>query len=79
MVGRENDEDVEAGLRLPGQEAEEDNVDMSDPFDVADTKNAPLETLRRWRQAALVLNATRRFRYTLNLKKDEEKKFKGCA
>lgn len=73
MVGRENDEDVEAGLRLPGQEAEEDNVDMSDPFDVADTKNAPLETLRRWRQAALVLNATRRFRYTLNLKKDEEK------
>ncbi|XP_073098761.1 calcium-transporting ATPase 5, plasma membrane-type isoform X1 [Elaeis guineensis] len=36
-------------------------------------KNAPIERLRRWRQAALVLNASRRFRYTLDLKKDEEK------
>lgn len=45
----------------------------SGPFDIAHTKNAPLETLRRWRQAALVLNASRRFRYTLDLKKEEEK------
>ncbi|KAF8025302.1 hypothetical protein BT93_F2213 [Corymbia citriodora subsp. variegata] len=73
MLGRENDNDVEAGPRLPREEEEEDNVDPSDPFDVADTKNASLETLRRWRQAALVLNATRRFRYTLNLKKHEAK------
>ncbi|KAK1420879.1 hypothetical protein QVD17_22811, partial [Tagetes erecta] len=27
-----------------------------------------------WRQAALVLNASRRFRYTLDLKRAEEKK-----
>lgn len=26
-----------------------------------------------WQQAALVLNASRRFRYTLDLKRDEEK------
>ncbi|KAI6689764.1 hypothetical protein NL676_026592 [Syzygium grande] len=71
MSGREND--VEAGPKLPGEGEEEDNVDQSDPFDVADTKNASLETLRRWRQAALVLNATRRFRYTLDLKKHEGK------
>lgn len=45
----------------------------SDPFDIADTKNASLETLKRWRQAALVLNASRRFRYTLDIKKEEEK------
>ncbi|XP_021665208.1 calcium-transporting ATPase 9, plasma membrane-type isoform X2 [Hevea brasiliensis] len=45
----------------------------SDPFDIAHTKNAPHKTLRRWRQAALVLNASRRFRYTLDLKKEEEK------
>ncbi|KAJ6822001.1 calcium-transporting ATPase 8, plasma membrane-type-like [Iris pallida] len=36
-------------------------------------KNAPIERLRRWRQAALVLNASRRFRYTLDLKKEEQK------
>ncbi|XP_072963487.1 calcium-transporting ATPase 5, plasma membrane-type-like isoform X2 [Typha angustifolia] len=42
------------------------------PF-VIPPKGAPLERLRRWRQAALVLNASRRFRYTLDLKKEEEK------
>ncbi|XP_029118614.1 calcium-transporting ATPase 5, plasma membrane-type isoform X2 [Elaeis guineensis] len=42
------------------------------PFDIP-PKNAPIERLRRWRQAALVLNASRRFRYTLDLKKEEEK------
>ncbi|CAA6670351.1 unnamed protein product [Spirodela intermedia] len=36
-------------------------------------KNASIERLRRWRQAALVLNASRRFRYTLDLKKEGEK------
>ncbi|WCJ28540.1 calcium-transporting ATPase putative [Euphorbia peplus] len=45
----------------------------SDPFDIAHTKNCPRESLKRWRQAALVLNASRRFRYTLDLKKEEEK------
>ncbi|PKA52886.1 Calcium-transporting ATPase 9, plasma membrane-type [Apostasia shenzhenica] len=43
-----------------------------DAFDIP-AKNAPIERLRRWRQAALVLNASRRFRYTLDLKREEEK------
>ncbi|XP_059643033.1 calcium-transporting ATPase 9, plasma membrane-type [Cornus florida] len=47
--------------------------DSSDPFDIANPKNTSHDTLRRWRQAALVLNASRRFRYTLDLKKEEEK------
>ncbi|KAG5559719.1 hypothetical protein RHGRI_009287 [Rhododendron griersonianum] len=46
----------------------------SGPFDIYRTKNASVDRLRRWRQAALVLNASRRFRYTLDLKKEEEKK-----
>ncbi|CAL9112259.1 unnamed protein product [Musa textilis] len=41
-------------------------------FDIP-PKNVPVERLRRWRRAALVLNASRRFRYTLDLKKEEEK------
>ncbi|GKV26720.1 hypothetical protein SLEP1_g35968 [Rubroshorea leprosula] len=49
------------------------DVGPSDPFNIANTKNAPHETLKRWRQAALVLNASRRFRYTLDLRKEEEK------
>ncbi|KAK8916917.1 Calcium-transporting ATPase 8, plasma membrane-type [Platanthera zijinensis] len=44
----------------------------SDAFDIP-SKNVPVERLWRWRQAALVLNASRRFRYTLDLKKEEEK------
>ncbi|AQK45926.1 Calcium-transporting ATPase 9 plasma membrane-type [Zea mays] len=44
----------------------------ADPFDIP-AKGAPLERLRKWRQAALVLNASRRFRYTLDLKKEEQK------
>ncbi|CAK8535562.1 unnamed protein product [Lathyrus sativus] len=51
-------------------------IDPDDPFDVTQTKNAPPETLKRWRQAAFVLNASRRFRYTLDLKKEEEKEHK---
>lgn len=44
----------------------------ADPFDIP-AKRAPVERLRRWRQAALVLNASRRFRYTLDLEKEKEK------
>ncbi|RDX60431.1 Calcium-transporting ATPase 9, plasma membrane-type, partial [Mucuna pruriens] len=51
-------------------------VDPDDPFDITQTKNAPHEALRRWRQAAFVLNASRRFRYTLDLKKEEDKEKK---
>ncbi|KAL5152717.1 Calcium-transporting ATPase 9, plasma membrane-type [Glycine soja] len=51
-------------------------VDPNDPFDITHTKNAPPESLKRWRQAAFVLNASRRFRYTLDLKKEEEKEQK---
>lgn len=47
--------------------------DDEDPFSITRTKDAPVDRLRRWRQAALVLNASRRFRYTLDLKKEEEK------
>ncbi|CAL1386810.1 unnamed protein product [Linum trigynum] len=54
-------------------EEDDDVEDETDPFDIAQTKNASHNTLRRWRQAALVLNASRRFRYTLDLKKEEEK------
>ncbi|XP_039141266.1 calcium-transporting ATPase 10, plasma membrane-type-like, partial [Dioscorea cayenensis subsp. rotundata] len=49
-----------------------DNVISDDAFDIP-AKNASIQRLRRWRQAALVLNASRRFRYTLDLKKEEEK------
>ncbi|KAL8479739.1 hypothetical protein ACS0TY_026611 [Phlomoides rotata] len=52
----------------------EDDEDDGSPFSIARTKSAPLDQLRRWRQAALVLNASRRFRYTLDLKKEEERK-----
>ncbi|KAK9924012.1 hypothetical protein M0R45_032402 [Rubus argutus] len=68
--------DMESGakVRLPTEFGDDAaSSDGDDPFDIAHTKNAPPETLRRWRQAALVLNASRRFRYTLDLKKEEEK------
>ncbi|TVU05043.1 hypothetical protein EJB05_48191 [Eragrostis curvula] len=55
----------------PEVEVEEEEV-FDDAFDIPH-KNAPHDRLRRWRQAALVLNASRRFRYTLDLKKEEEK------
>ncbi|KAL1816250.1 hypothetical protein DCAR_0520625 [Daucus carota subsp. sativus] len=51
-----------------------DDEEDSGPFDIFRTKSASVDRLRRWRQAALVLNASRRFRYTLDLKKEEEKK-----
>uniref|UniRef100_J3MUF6 Calcium-transporting ATPase n=1 Tax=Oryza brachyantha TaxID=4533 RepID=J3MUF6_ORYBR len=53
-----------------------EETDAEDKFDDAfdiPHKNASHDRLRRWRQAALVLNASRRFRYTLDLKKEEEK------
>uniref|UniRef100_A0A2P2MNJ3 Calcium-transporting ATPase n=2 Tax=Rhizophora mucronata TaxID=61149 RepID=A0A2P2MNJ3_RHIMU len=71
--------DVEVGCSPTKHFKEEEGdhcnglMEGSDPFDIAYTKNAPLETFRRWRQAALVLNASRRFRYTLDLKKEGEK------
>ncbi|ESW10749.1 hypothetical protein PHAVU_009G234600 [Phaseolus vulgaris] len=65
--------DIEAGPATR-RSIDLDSGDLSDPFDIARTKNASIERLRRWRQAALVLNASRRFRYTLDLKKEEEKK-----
>ncbi|XP_027939837.1 calcium-transporting ATPase 9, plasma membrane-type [Vigna unguiculata] len=58
------------------EDDDEELVDPDDPFDITQTKNASHDTLRRWRQAALVLNASRRFRYTLDLKKEEEKEQK---
>ncbi|KAH1232142.1 Calcium-transporting ATPase 8, plasma membrane-type [Glycine max] len=65
--------DIEAGTSARRSD-DLDGGNFSDPFDIARTKNASVERLRRWRQAALVLNASRRFRYTLDLKKEEEKK-----
>ncbi|KAK3434030.1 hypothetical protein EUGRSUZ_D01503 [Eucalyptus grandis] len=61
--------DLEAGSRR--SEADEP---FDDPFDITGTKHVPLDRLRRWRQAALVLNARRRYRYTLDLKKEEQVK-----
>ncbi|KAG0500185.1 hypothetical protein HPP92_000257 [Vanilla planifolia] len=49
------------------------DISVSDSTFEIPPKNVPVERLRRWRQAALVLNASRRFRYTLDLKKAEEK------
>lgn len=65
-------DDLEAGSGRSG-DYEEDDDSSSGPFDITSTKNAPIKRLKRWRQAALVLNASRRFRYTLDLKKQEEK------
>ncbi|KAF0898070.1 hypothetical protein E2562_001741 [Oryza meyeriana var. granulata] len=47
--------------------------DLSDdPFDLPH-KSASVDRLRRWRQAALELNSSRRFRYTQYLKNEEAK------
>ncbi|CAM8909633.1 unnamed protein product [Rhodiola kirilowii] len=68
-------DDMEAGLSNAAREEgiDEDLEVEDDPFDIGDAKKASVETLKRWRRAALVLNASRRFRYTLDLKKAEEK------
>ncbi|KAL2967897.1 hypothetical protein AAZX31_15G001100 [Glycine max] len=62
----------------PTDDNDDDDLlaDPDDPFDITHTKNAPPEAIKRWRQAAFVLNASRRFRYTLDLKKEEEKEQK---
>ncbi|KAM7477868.1 hypothetical protein LguiA_026081 [Lonicera macranthoides] len=65
-LGQAHNNDLESG----GYGEEE----ASGPFDIVRTKSASVDRLKRWRQAALVLNASRRFRYTLDLKKQEEKK-----
>ncbi|KAM7260123.1 hypothetical protein ACFE04_015864 [Oxalis oulophora] len=75
---KDKDKDVEAGPTYKEYRTDDEDKDLvdnddDDPFDIAQTKNVPVETLKRWRQAALVLNASRRFRYTLDLKKEEEK------
>lgn len=62
--------DLEGG---GSRSTDDDDDESSSPFDIISTKNASIDRLRRWRQAALVLNASRRFRYTLDLKKEEEK------
>ncbi|PSS18180.1 Calcium-transporting ATPase [Actinidia chinensis var. chinensis] len=66
-----HDHDMEAGG--VGGWTTPHETEFVDPFDIGNTKNASIETLKRWRQAALVLNASRRFRYTLDLRKEEEK------
>ncbi|XP_021275720.1 calcium-transporting ATPase 10, plasma membrane-type-like [Herrania umbratica] len=66
--------DVEAGSSRSAHSDNEDDEFSAGPFDITSTKNAPIDRLRGWRQAALVLNASRRFRYTLDLKKEEQKK-----
>ncbi|CAL1373976.1 unnamed protein product [Linum trigynum] len=71
--GFDEEEEEEEEKKKVVDEEEDGVEDESDPFDIAQTKNASHNTLRRWRQAALVLNASRRFRYTLDLKKEEEK------
>ncbi|KAJ9689361.1 hypothetical protein PVL29_014846 [Vitis rotundifolia] len=69
-------QDLEVGGSRSGGFDDDDNAGetSSGPFDIDSTKNIPIERLRRWRQAALVLNASRRFRYTLDLKKEEDRK-----
>ncbi|XP_051150223.1 calcium-transporting ATPase 10, plasma membrane-type [Andrographis paniculata] len=69
---RRHRNDLEAGNSTRDYDLDDD--EGSGPFDIVRTKSAPVDRLRRWRQAALVLNASRRFRYTLDLKKEEERK-----
>ncbi|CAH2069667.1 unnamed protein product [Thlaspi arvense] len=62
--GRRRGSDLESG--------KSENADSdSDTFYIP-SKNASIERLQQWRKAALVLNASRRFRYTLDLKKEQE-------
>ncbi|KAJ6731972.1 CATION TRANSPORTING ATPASE [Salix purpurea] len=65
--------DLEAGQNISTDLSRGGDL-SSGPFDIISTKNASIDSLRRWRKAALVLNASRRFRYTLDLKKEEEKR-----
>ncbi|CAF2330869.1 unnamed protein product [Brassica napus] len=62
--GRRRGGDLESG-RIENADSD------SDTFSIP-AKNASVERLQQWRKAALVLNASRRFRYTLDLKKEQE-------
>ncbi|KAG2274926.1 hypothetical protein Bca52824_057481 [Brassica carinata] len=62
--GRRHGGDLESG-RIENADSD------SDTFSIP-AKNASVERLQQWRKAALVLNASRRFRYTLDLKKEQE-------
>ncbi|GMY35290.1 calcium-transporting ATPase 8, plasma membrane-type-like isoform X2 [Fagus crenata] len=75
IVDSTSTKNVEAGGTgddLNEDEEEEFLPSPLDPFDIG-PKNASIESLRKLRRAALVLNASRRFRYTLDLKRQEEK------
>ncbi|XP_039834903.1 calcium-transporting ATPase 5, plasma membrane-type-like isoform X4 [Panicum virgatum] len=54
------------------EQAVEGEEEGEDAFEIP-SKNASHDRLRQWRQAALVLNASSRFRYTLDLEREEEK------
>ncbi|XP_071724410.1 calcium-transporting ATPase 10, plasma membrane-type-like isoform X2 [Rutidosis leptorrhynchoides] len=69
---RRQRKDLESGGGSSGSFTDYESA--HDPFDIVSTKSASVDRLQRWRQAALVLNASRRFRYTLDLKKEEDKK-----
>lgn len=45
--GRHND--IESGLSSSKSISEEEEEAVSDPFDIDNTKNVPLEILKRWR------------------------------
>ncbi|KAL5769139.1 hypothetical protein ACOSQ2_015922 [Xanthoceras sorbifolium] len=53
---------------------EEEECISSNPRPMTPKSETPAPTTTMMRQAALVLNASRRFRYTLDLKKEEEEK-----
>ncbi|XP_057855556.2 calcium-transporting ATPase 5, plasma membrane-type isoform X1 [Cryptomeria japonica] len=67
--GRTSLDDYQKGIFV---DDEEEKTMSTDVFDIPN-KKAPLERLKKWRQATLALNATRRFRYTLNLKREEQR------
>ncbi|KAJ7534352.1 hypothetical protein O6H91_13G090500 [Diphasiastrum complanatum] len=48
------------------------DIESTDVFEIPG-KDSPIDKLRRWRKATLVLNAARRFRYTLDLKRPRSK------
>ncbi|KAL3500795.1 hypothetical protein ACH5RR_039888 [Cinchona calisaya] len=66
--------DIESGVGRDGGFSEDDDVGDSGAYDIVrKTEGVTLNQLRRRRKAALVPNASRRFRYTLDLKKEERK------
>ncbi|XP_058068102.1 calcium-transporting ATPase 5, plasma membrane-type-like isoform X2 [Magnolia sinica] len=60
-------------VRIPVRDDPHAECSSPDVFTIP-PKNASIERLRRWRKATFALNATRRFRYTLNLKLEEREK-----